>query len=130
QGHLSLMSNPGTDAGTAQQARSLLMQSGQSVSLLQDSPGFVVQRILACIVNIACDMAQQDICTPDDLDKAVELGLAYPTGPLAWGDKLGAMRILTILQNLLDYTGDPRYRPSLWLTRRAKLGLSLKHKQN
>jgi 3-hydroxybutyryl-CoA dehydrogenase len=129
QGHVSLMSNPGTDAGIALQARALLLQSGQGVSLIQDSPGFIVQRVLACIVNIACDMAQQGICTPDDLDVAVELGLAYPFGPLAWGDKLGASRILTILQNMLAYTGDPRYRPSLWLSRRAQLGLSLKHKQ-
>ncbi|MES2105452.1 MAG: 3-hydroxyacyl-CoA dehydrogenase [Pseudomonadota bacterium] len=128
QGHISLMSNPATDAGIAQQARALLLHSGQAVSLIQDSPGFVVQRMLACIVNIACDMAQQGICTPDDLDKAVELGLAYPFGPLAWGDKLGASRILVILQNMLAYTGDPRYRPSLWLSRRAQLGLSLKHK--
>ncbi|MES2071799.1 MAG: 3-hydroxyacyl-CoA dehydrogenase [Pseudomonadota bacterium] len=129
QGHVSLMSNPATGADIAQQARALLLQSGQGVSLIQDSPGFVAQRILACIVNIGCDMVQQGICTPDDLDQAVQLGLAYPLGPLAWGDKLGASRILTILKNLLAYTGDPRYRPSLWLLRRAQLGLSLKHTQ-
>jgi len=130
QGHLSLMSSPATEAAIARQARALLAHSGQHVSLIQDSPGFVVQRILACIVNIACDMAQQGICSPDDLDTAVELGLAYPFGPLAWGDRIGASRILTILQNMLAYTGDPRYRPSLWLARRAQLGLSLKHRQN
>ncbi|WP_268237278.1 3-hydroxyacyl-CoA dehydrogenase [Undibacterium terreum] len=129
QGHLSLMSNPATDTAIAQQARALLLQSGQGVSLIQDSPGFVTQRILACVVNIGCDIVQQGICTPDDLDRAVELGLAYPFGPLAWGDKLGASRILTILQNMLAYTGDPRYRPSLWLSRRAQLELSLKHQQ-
>jgi hypothetical protein len=38
------------------------------------------------IVNIGCDIAQQRIATPDDIDGAVTLGLGYPQGPLAFGD--------------------------------------------
>lgn len=124
-GHLTLMKNPATCASLAAQAVALFERSGQGVSLIQDSYGFIVQRVLAMIINIACDMLQQGICTPTDLDAAVTLGLAYPRGPLAWGDALGPRRILTILQNLARSTGDPRYRPSPWLTRRAQLGLSL-----
>jgi len=93
--------------------------------LIQDSVGFVAQRIIASIVNVACDMSQQAICSPADLDLAVVLGLAYPHGPLSWGDKLGASRILLVLRNMLDSTGDPRYRPSPWLVRRVQLSLSL-----
>ena len=127
QGHVTLMMSPATDADLAAQCLSLLQTSGQGVSLIQDSSGFVVQRILATIINIACDIVQQSICSPADLDKAVVLGLAYPMGPLAWGDKLGASRILMVLRNLFASTGDPRYRPSPWLVRRAQLGLSLLH---
>ncbi|MFZ6658701.1 3-hydroxyacyl-CoA dehydrogenase [Undibacterium sp. TJN19] len=127
QGHLSLMMSPATDAELAEQCRALLQTGGQGVSLIQDSAGFVVQRVLATIINIACEIVQQGICSPADLDRAVVLGLAYPMGPLAWGDKLGASRILTVLRNLLSSTGDPRYRPSPWLVRRAQLGLSLTH---
>lgn len=127
KGHISLMTNPATDADIALQCQSLLRRGGLGVSLIQDSAGFVVQRILATIINIACDIVQQGVCSPSDLDKAVVLGLAYPMGPLAWGDKLGASRILRVLRNLLDSTGDPRYRPSPWLVRRAQLGLSLLH---
>ncbi len=53
------------------------------------------------------------------------LGLGYP--PLALGDTLGAATILTILRNIHSVLGDPRYRPSPWLARRAQLGLSLTH---
>jgi 3-hydroxybutyryl-CoA dehydrogenase len=53
------------------------------------------------------------------------LGLGYPLGPLAWGDRLGAATVLAVLENLQAATGDPRYRPSPWLRRRAQLGLSL-----
>ena len=55
------------------------------------------------------------------------LGLGYPRGPLAWGDAIGPSNILRILETLLGITGDPRYRPSLWLRRPAQLGLSLTH---
>jgi 3-hydroxybutyryl-CoA dehydrogenase len=83
--------------------------------------------MLAAIVNIASDIAQQRIATPADIDAAVTLGLGYPQGPLAWGDAIGPGNIRRILETLLAITGDPRYRPSLWLRRRAQLGLSLTH---
>ncbi len=65
------------------------------------------------------------LATPADIDAAVTLGLGYPLGPLAWGDAIGPARILGILQTLHDFYGDPRYRASPWLKRRALLGVSL-----
>ncbi len=56
---------------------------------------------------------------------AVRLGLGYPHGPLEWGNKLGAGRVLKVLDIIHDRTRDPRYRASLWLRRRAELGLPL-----
>ncbi|WP_347327865.1 3-hydroxyacyl-CoA dehydrogenase family protein, partial [Ralstonia pseudosolanacearum] len=103
----------------------LFAADGVPVTVIRDSGGFVAQRIVACIVNIACDIAQQRIATPADIDLAVTLGLGYPQGPLALGDTLGAGAVLEVLQNLTTLYGDPRYRPSPWLLRRARLGLSL-----
>ena len=94
--------------------------------MVADSPGFIAQRILAAVVNIACAIAQQRISTPDEIDEAVRLGRGYPQGPLSLGDSLGAGRILAILDAMQRATGDPRYRPSLWLRRRVQLGVSLK----
>ncbi|MFZ6861329.1 3-hydroxyacyl-CoA dehydrogenase [Undibacterium sp. Ji67W] len=122
---MTVMQNPATDAHLAQQLKRNLSEFNCIVHLIQDSVGFVAQRIIASIVNVACDMSQQAVCSPADLDLAVVLGLAYPDGPLSWGDKLGASRILLVLRNMLDSTGDPRYRPSPWLVRRVQLGLSL-----
>jgi 3-hydroxybutyryl-CoA dehydrogenase len=126
-GRLTLMANPATDRRLAAQACALFARSGQAVTLMEDSAGFIAQRVLATIVNIGCEIVQQGICTPTDLDQAVRLGLGYPRGPLAWGDLLGPGRVLRILDNLHVLTGDPRYRPSPWLRRRAQLGLSLLH---
>jgi 3-hydroxybutyryl-CoA dehydrogenase len=94
--------------------------------VINDSPGFITQRVLATIVNIAAQIAQTGIASVADLEDAVRLGLGYPMGPLTWGDQIGPARVLAILQGLQACTGDPRYRPSPWLARRVALGLSLR----
>jgi len=103
----------------------LLGSDGVPVSVIQDSPGFVAQRVVAHIVNVGCDIAQMRIATPEDLDRAVVLGLSYPRGPLAMGDAAGPARILAVLEAMHDFYQEPRYRPSPWLRRRARLGVSL-----
>jgi len=121
----TLMTTIATEPALRDAAHALLTQDGVAVSVIRDSPGFVAQRVLATIVNIATDMAQQGVAAPADIDAAVKLALGYPLGPLEWGDRIGANRIYTVLCELQRVTGDPRYRPSLWLRRRALLGLSL-----
>jgi 3-hydroxybutyryl-CoA dehydrogenase len=121
----TIMGTPATRAPMRDAAHALLARDGVPVSVIRDSAGFVAQRVVAHIVNIGCDIVQQRICSPEDLDAAVTLGLGYPLGPLAWGDAIGAARVLEILERLQACYGDPRYRPSPWLRRRAALGLSL-----
>ncbi|WP_246100571.1 3-hydroxyacyl-CoA dehydrogenase [Tepidimonas alkaliphilus] len=122
-----LATNPATRPEMRAAAQALLARDGKPVSVIRDSGGFVTQRTLATIVNIAADICQQGICTPTDLETAVTLGLGYPQGPLAMGDAMGPDRLLTVLTRLQALYGDPRYRPSPWLRRRAQLGLSLLH---
>jgi 3-hydroxybutyryl-CoA dehydrogenase len=124
-----LATNPATRADMRDAAQALFASDGKPVSVIRDSGGFVTQRVVATIVNIAADMCQQGICSPADLDIAVTLGLGYPTGPLAMGDRIGPTNVLEILFNLQTVYGDPRYRPSPWLRRRGALGLSLTHEE-
>lgn len=125
EGRRTVMTTPVTEAACRDEALALLGADGARVTAIHDSPGFVAQRILACIVNVGCEIAQQRIAAPDDIDRAVELALGYPHGSLAFGDLLGPRRVLAILEGLQAATGDPRYRPSLWLRRRALLDLPL-----
>lgn len=122
---ITLMATPLTQAARREEARGLLGAGGVPVTVIADSPGFVAQRILACVVNVACEIAQLRIASPEDIDEAVHLGLGYPAGPLDLGNRLGPSRVLRILEKLQQLTGDPRYRPSLWLRRRSALGVSL-----
>jgi 3-hydroxybutyryl-CoA dehydrogenase len=123
----TLMTTPATDPALAAAARRLFAADGAKVSLIRDSAGFVAQRIVAMVVAVACEIAQQRIASPADIDLAVRLGLGYPMGPLSMGDALGASTVAGVLEGMHETTGDPRYRPSPWLRRRASLGLRLTH---
>ena len=107
-----------------------ITQVAVDATLITESTGFVAQRVVAMVINLGCDIAMQGIASPEDIDNAVKLGLGYPYGPISWGDELGAQRILLILERIYGLTGDPRYRPSPWLQRRATLGISLFTQQN
>jgi 3-hydroxybutyryl-CoA dehydrogenase len=122
---LTLMTTPVTRPEARDAAHAALAATGRKVSVINDSPGFVAQRVVAHIVNVGCDIAQMRIAAPQDLDRAVTLGLGYPKGPLAMGDALGAGKILAILDAMHAIYREPRYRASPWLRRRANLGISL-----
>lgn len=122
-----LATNPVTRIDIRDAAHALMARDGKAVSVIRDSGGFVTQRVVATIVNIAADICQQRICTPRDLEAAVTLGLGYPLGPLAMGDRWGPTNILEVLFNMQTVYGDTRYRPSPWLRRRGAIGLSLQH---
>ncbi|KQP35215.1 3-hydroxyacyl-CoA dehydrogenase [Pseudorhodoferax sp. Leaf274] len=124
-----LATNPATRVDMRDAAHALFARDGKAVSVVRDSGGFVTQRVVATIVNIAADICQQSICTPRDLELAVTLGLGYPAGPLALGDRCGPTNILEVLFNLQTVYGDARYRPSPWLRRRGAIGLSLLHEE-
>jgi 3-hydroxybutyryl-CoA dehydrogenase len=101
------------------------LSDGVPVTAINDSAGFVVQRLLAMIVNVGTRIAELRIAAPADIDVAVELGLNYPKGPLAFGDMLGPARVLAVLDGMQAVTHDPKYRATTWLRRRARLGVSL-----
>jgi len=125
KGPRTLMISPATEPAARDEAHALLAADGQSVAVINDSPGFVAQRIVAHIINVSCGIAQRGIAAPADIDKGAKLGLGYPFGPLEWGDRIGPDNVLSILESLYEFYGEARYRPSPWLKRRAMLGLSL-----
>ncbi len=126
EGRRTLMKTPLTKPEILGAAVAALSADNVPVTVINDSPGFVVQRLLAMIVNIGTRIAELRIATPTDIDTAVELGLNYPKGPLALGDALGVARVLAVLDGMHAITLDPKYRATTWLRRRARLGVSLR----
>ena len=122
---ITIMPSVATRSDYRDSLHGMLRRRGVAVTKIHDSPGFIGQRMLASIVNLACDIAQQRIAAPTDIDRAVRIGLGYPKGPLAWGSEIGPRRVLEVLENLGEFYRDPRYRPSPWLRRRALADLPL-----
>jgi 3-hydroxybutyryl-CoA dehydrogenase len=120
--HVTLMTPLGGSKARLAAVAEWLRGRGLTVETISDSPGFVVQRILAMVANLGCELAQIGIGTPADIDLAMKLAQNYPRGPLEWADYLGPKTVFGILTAIQAITGSDRYRPSLWLRRRALLG--------
>jgi 3-hydroxybutyryl-CoA dehydrogenase len=117
---------PPTPERTALEAVSAWLGGQQyAVVEIKDSAGFVAPRILAMVANLGCEIAQIGLASPADIDLAMKLGLNYPQGSLELAALLGPARVHRILQQLAAISGSDRYRPSLWLRRRAMLGLDI-----
>ena len=122
----TLMTTPATKKDVRDAAHALLASDGVPVSVIRDSAGFVAQRVVAHIVNIGCDIAQQRIASPEDLDRAVMLGLGYPKGPLGIGRRRRRARRSSPSSRRCRISIRSRATgPAPGCKRRAQLGVSL-----
>ncbi|MWA03258.1 3-hydroxyacyl-CoA dehydrogenase [Actinomadura sp. LD22] len=119
---IAIASSDGCPADALHEATGLLQAAGLAVHVIDDAPGLIVTRTVAMLVNLAADALYQGVADAADIDTAMRLGANHPLGPLTWGDRWGADTVHTILTNLQHGYGDPRYRPSPLLRRRALSG--------
>ena len=95
----------------------------EPVVVNKDSPGFVVTRVLIPALNEAMYLVWEGIAEPEDVDKAIKLGLNWPMGPFTLLDYLGLDTILSITGVFQNEIGDPKYRPCPLLRQMVKAGL-------
>jgi 3-hydroxybutyryl-CoA dehydrogenase len=96
--------------------------AGFAVSLIGDVPGMAVMRTVAMLVNEAADAVNQGVCSVDAVDTAMQKGVNYPRGPLAWADAIGLDYVMTVLDNLASTYGEDRYRISPLIQRKVVTG--------
>ena len=118
--HLAIAASARCDAAAVGVATGALQEAGIAVSRVDDVAGLVVMRTVAMLVNEAADAAMQGIATSADIDLAMQKGVNYPRGPLAWGDAIGAGRVAAVIANLGAHYGEDRYRVSPRLARAAQ----------
>ncbi len=92
---------------------------------IDDCPGLVVLRTVAMLANEAADAVVQGVADAAAIDLAMEKGVNYPRGPLAWADAIGVATVRDALANLGAHYGDDRYRVSPLIARRALTGRGL-----
>jgi 3-hydroxybutyryl-CoA dehydrogenase len=101
-----------------QAAVGLFQQAGFTVTRLDDVPGMAVMRTVAMLANEALDAVNQGVCSAQAVDIAMQKGVNYPRGPLAWADAIGLRHVFTVLANLRATYGEDRYRVSPLLRRK------------
>lgn len=96
----------------------MFQAAGFEVCKLDDVPGMAVMRTVAMLANEAADAVNQGVCSVSAVDIAMQKGVNYPRGPLAWADAVGIHHIVTVLANLAATYGEDRYRVSPLLRRK------------
>ena len=99
-----------------------LQAAGIAVSRIDDVAGLIVLRTVAMLANEAADAVTQGIASAADVDVALQKGVNYPRGPLAWADALGVAFVREALHNLAAHYGEDRYRLSPLIARRCASG--------
>jgi enoyl-CoA hydratase/3-hydroxyacyl-CoA dehydrogenase len=88
-------------------------EGGEGANYSQDAgKDFDPNPIYALMVNEACQLIEQGVSNPTDIDQAVQLGAAFPEGILARADRIGLDKLLPEIQKLYKEHGDERYKPS------------------
>ena len=79
----------------------------------------MVARTVAMLINEAADAVQQGVCSREDADQAMKLGVNYPAGPFEWLEAWNVHAIVRLLDDLDDFYRGSRYRVSPWLRQSA-----------
>jgi 3-hydroxybutyryl-CoA dehydrogenase len=95
---------------------------GKTPVVVNDSPGFVANRILLPMINEAVFVLQDGVATKEAIDEVMKLGMAHPMGPLALADLIGLDICLDIMETLHRDFGDDKYRPAPLLRRMVDAG--------
>ena len=96
----------------------MFQAAGFAVTRLDDVPGMAVMRTVAMLANEAADAVNQGVCSAQAVDIAMQKGVNYPRGPLAWADSIGLEHVVAVLSNLAATYGEDRYRVSPLLRRK------------
>ncbi len=119
---IEIISGMATSEQTLTQIKNLASFLGKEVTVSQDYPGFVVNRILMPMINEAFDALMQNIATAEDIDKGMKLGTNQVMGPLQLADFIGLDTCLAIMRVLHEGFGEPKYRPSPLLVKYVEAG--------
>jgi 3-hydroxybutyryl-CoA dehydrogenase len=110
-----------TDEETLKTTAEVATRMGKETVRVRESPGFVTSRINAMIGNEAFLMLQEGVASPEDIDKAVKLGLNHPMGPFEMADLVGLDTRLAVLEFLHKSLGE-KFRPAPLLVQYVKAG--------
>jgi 3-hydroxybutyryl-CoA dehydrogenase len=111
-----------TDKPTYEAAVAFAEALGKTTANAEDYPAFIVNRILAPMINEAVYALYEGVGTVTSIDTAMKLGANHPMGPLELGDFIGLDTLLSIMTVLYDGLSDSKYRPCPLLVKYVEAG--------
>ena len=120
-----------TEDPTFEAAKQFISNLGKTVTVAEDFPAFIVNRILLPMINEAIYTLYEGVGSVEAIDTAMKLGANHPMGPLQLADFIGLDTCLSVMQVLHEGLADSKYRPcpllvkyveAGWLGRKAKRG--------
>ena len=111
-----------TSDETFEEVRALAKALGKTVSVAEDFPAFIVNRILMPMINEAVYTLYEGVGNVAAIDRAMKLGANHPMGPLELADFIGLDTCLSIMQVLYEGLADSKYRPCPLLVKYVEAG--------
>jgi len=109
-----------TDDYTFNKAEEFVKSIGKSPVEVNESPGFIVNRILIPMINEAVYLFEESVASAEDIDTAMKLGANHPIGPLALADLIGLDVCLAIMDTLYEEFKDSKYRAAPLLRKKVR----------
>lgn len=119
---VEVVRGPETSDETVETVRSMTESFGKKGIVVNDSPLFVVNRILVPMLNDAFFVLAEGTASAEDIDEGMKLGANHPIGPLALSDLIGLDTLLFVIETLYEETGDSKFRPSPLLRKLVRAG--------
>lgn len=91
-------------------------------AIVNDSPGFVSNRVLMPMINEAAHVLMEGVAEPEAIDTVMKVGMNHPMGPLALADLIGLDIVVDILNYIHKEKGDPKFKPAQILVDKVKAG--------
>lgn len=111
-----------TSDATVEAMKEVGEKMGKTIVMAKDSPGFVVNRVLAPMLNEAIFALQEGLASAEDIDQAMKLGTNQPMGPLTLADFVGLDTLLAIMEVMQKEFGEDKYRPATLLRQYVDAG--------
>ena len=109
---VEVVRGPQTSTATLDAARAFLAGMDKRAVVVDDAPGFVINRILMVMVNQAAQLADEGVASPSDIDLLFKGCLGHRMGPLRTADLIGIDTVVNTLDVLRETTGDPVFTPA------------------
>ncbi|ALY32306.1 3-hydroxybutyryl-CoA dehydrogenase [Brucella suis 019] len=119
---VELVRSIATEEDTFRKSNDFVTALGKTVTVAEDFPAFIVNRILLPMINEAIYTLYEGVGSVEAIDTAMKLGANHPMGPLQLADFIGLDTCLSIMQVLHDGLADSKYRPCPLLVKYVEAG--------